>query len=269
MQHPCSTLEQEEEDEEGAMMDQVPLHLAERNLLVSRRHTLKKHNRTSSSTMVLHPVKENGVMRYVALFPSPEKMEVLERSRKFTENESPETLEALQKIHKQAMAQIDTEAKAQNSLSPSTSNTGNEIEGKRTIPVAMSNTPGREGFIDTFDWDRYHGLAPTFTFSKERHSQRMARLAQMPEFQSSAHLTDIKLPFEMNDSELFDPVEGSKEFQWLNCSKWQSPTSTKKHEKVVYEDIHLLSHMTSTWIRSAVFFFYSAAIHKTDVFTFS
>lgn len=229
MQHLCNTLDQEGEDEEDAMMEQVPLHLAERNLLISQ-HPFKKQGQTSGDTMVLHTVKENGIMRYVALFPSPEKMEVLEKSRKFTENESPETLETLQKIHKQAMAQIDIEAKAQNSVSPSTSSSGHEIEGKSTTPVIKSNSPGQEGFMDTFDWDRYHGLGPNFTFSKERHYQRMAMFAQMPEFQSPAYLTDIKLPFEMNDSELFDPVEGSNEISMTEEFQITIPNKHQKHK---------------------------------------
>lgn len=199
-----------EGEDEDVMMEHVPLHLAERNLLTSH-SPFKKRGQTRSDTMIVFTTKENGVMRDVVLFPSAKKIEILKKSREFTEDGRPETLEDLQKINKQALAQIKGESKAQNSNSPSSNRRYETSIGEEPTPL-KSNFQGREGYKDTFDWDRYHGLGPKYTFSRERHKQRIAILAQMPEFHSPASLPiDYKPPLEMTDSELFDRVDASSE----------------------------------------------------------
>lgn len=214
MEHqPNAWPHEEQEEEEEATMELVPLHLAERNLL-TRQFPFQKQGLTSDDSIVVFTSEDKGVKKDVVLFPRGQKVETLQRSRECTEDKRPETLEALQEMKRQAMAKAKREATAaQVQNAPSTSRRGRITEGKfgKHATVIKSNFPGKEGYMDTYDWDHHHDLSPSFTFSRERHSQRMAMLAQMPELQSWSPLEDINLPFQMNNCELFDPVEGSNE----------------------------------------------------------
>lgn len=237
MQHQFNIWRQQgEEEEEDTLMELVPLHLAERNILTSH-FSSKRQGQTRDNSIVVFRKRDKDGMRDIVLFPSAQKLEALEKSRECIEDGRTKTLEAMQKIRRQAMTQVKKEAiiakptspKAQNSDLPSTSSRGYKTKYKdeKNATVVMRNFSRHEGYLDTYDWNKHYDLDQSFTFSLERHSHRMAVLAQMPEFQTWSPLSDIHLPLQMNNCELFDKTNGSNET--LMTEKLQS-TIPNKHQ---------------------------------------
>lgn len=213
MQQHSRWKQQEEEEEDEPMTEHVPLHLAERNLL-SHHNTFKTTGKTKD-VIVMFTIKENDAIKDMVLFPSPQKVEALEKSRECTEDKRPSTLEALQKITKRATAiakretliKKATSAQAQPSALSATSGkqqVKTQGKDKTNSTVKTNSLPEITGYLDTYNWDHYHSLDPHFTFSRARHNQRMARLAEMAEFGTPLPLTGINIPLQMDEYELFD-----------------------------------------------------------------
>lgn len=209
--------QQEEEEEDDLMTEHVPLHLAERNLL-SHQNAFKTTDKTKDA-VVMFTIKENDTIKDMVLFPSPQKVEALEKSRECTEDNRPSTVEALQGMTKRATALAKREtlikkvasAQAQTSVLSATSDKQQQIKTHRKDKInsteKIDSLPEITGYLDTYNWDQYHSLDPHFTFSRARHNQRMARLAEMAEFGTPLPLKDISIPLQMNEHELFDQTD--------------------------------------------------------------
>ena len=197
-----------EEDEEETMINRLPLHLAERNFL-SHQSAFKTTDRTRDA-IVMFTKKEKDTVKDMVIFPSSQKLEAIEKSRECIKDEKPDTLKALQKIKRQAIAQAKREASINKSISgkQKQNNTHGEDEIKSTVKT--DSLPEITGYLDTYNWDHYHNLDPHFTFSQTRHNRRMARLAEMAEFSVALPLSDISIPLQMDADELFDQSNDSE-----------------------------------------------------------
>ncbi|KAG0710831.1 hypothetical protein GWK47_022022 [Chionoecetes opilio] len=198
-----------DEEEDNTMTQYVPLHLAERN---RPSHNSSCQTSDKGDAMVTYRVKENGKDIIKVLFPPSQKVEALERNRECFKDDRPHTLQALQNIMKEAKVEEKRqaiEAQAQASSVSSQQQQGKTHAGPNTNSTEETDDlPEITGYSDTYDWDDHYHLPPNLTFSRTRHSERMARLADMAQFGSPLPLEEIIIPMQMNRSELFDKVDG-------------------------------------------------------------
>ncbi|KAG0720591.1 hypothetical protein GWK47_006668 [Chionoecetes opilio] len=198
-----------DEEEDNTMTQYVPLHLAERNLL-SHNSSLQTSN--TGDAMVTYRVQEKGKNIIKVLFPPSQKVEALERNRECFKDDRPHTLQAHQNIMKEAKDQEKKQAIEAQGQASSTSSQQQQSKthvGPNTNSTEKTNyVPEITGYSDTYDWDDHYHLPPNLTFSRTRHTERMARLADMAQFGSPLPLEEIIIPMQMNRSELFDKVDG-------------------------------------------------------------
>lgn len=209
----------EEEEEEEPDIQDVPLHLIQRNLL--SHHKTDKIPDRGRNAMVIYTKKGQGADEHMVLFPNSEKVDALVECHKWdwTEDTSPDTMETLKEIKKQAVTKVKRETKIKKAFSAQSPAfaqhaTLSKLQQWKThgkFKAKSSKIPEITGYSDTYDWDGHFNLPPNLTFSRERHYLRMARLAEMEESDEHTPLEDIDIPLPTTPDELFDKIDGPEE----------------------------------------------------------
>ena len=205
-----------EEEEEHEIQD-VPLHLIQRNFL--SHYKTAKIPYKGKNAMVIYTDKGHGADEHRVLFPTTEKVNTLVESHKWdwTEDTDPDTMETLKEIKKQAVAKVKRQARIKKAFSAqslafdqhATSSKQHQWKTREKLKAKPSKFPQVTGYSDTYDWDGHFNLPPNLTFSRQRHYLRMARLAEMEEFDKDTPLEDMDIPV-LTPEELFDQIDEPK-----------------------------------------------------------